>query len=317
MERLGQGHPRARHGKGRDLSAMTKDIQTFGDDVGVLSCIPAFPHKQQDIGGFSSPEAFARYLEALPESSFWRNERGRIDVSFTGATFKQACAMLRDGWQEGAARVAALRDKINIARPHAMRLTRYSVAGSFPNVPRYLAGDPCNMLTKTRSVARTRPVITLVANMTGSCTLPKEVFINKAAVTAAVIDAIEEGGFSVHLIAIGPTEGGNNYTTTPVITVKAAGEHLDVARVAFALGHVAMFRAIVFTWICSCRRAKPMGEGLGNPIELARGDDASVYILPNNNSTRKQFASEASAATDGLAVIIKSLREQGCPAFEE
>jgi hypothetical protein len=295
---------------------MTKDIQTFGDDVGVLSCIPAFPHKQQDIGGFSSPEAFARYLETLPESSFWRNQRARTDVDFTGATFKQACTMLREGWQEGAARVAALRDKINIARPHAMRLTRYSVAGCFPSVPRYLAGDPCNMLTKARSIARTRPVITLVANMTGSCTLPKEVFVNKAAVLAAIIDAIEEGGFSVHLIAIGPTEE-DGYTTTPVITVKAAGEHVDVARVAFALGHVAMFRSMVFAWIASRERAKPMGSGMGMPIELKRGDDTSVYILPNNNSTARAFSNENRAATEGLETIIKSLREQGCPAFEE
>jgi len=199
-----------------------------------------------------------------------------------------------------------------VARPHAQRLTRWSVAGAYPNVPRMLAGDPCHMRAKARSVARTKPIITLVCNMTGSAYLPKQVFLNKAAVITAIVDAIEEGGFSCHVIATGATYRGGAMQS-PIVTVKNPGEHVDVARMAFALGHVAMFRSIVFCSIASRAELEFFTCGFGTPFELKAREG---YMVPNNNTTKTQFASEDSAVTVGLDCVLKALREQGCPALQ-
>lgn len=270
---------------------------------------------------FASVADMADYIAPRPKTRFWLSDGfdetpWRIEF-YGNTTWQQALDMARDGWKDGAERVATLRDRINASRPEAPRLARWDVAGSLPSVPRYLAGNPLSMRRAAPMETKRKPVLTLVANFAGNCDVSADSFINRAAVIAATIDAIESAGFSIHLIGAALTRTSDKKMIAEIgITLKEPGQSVDIASVAYGLGHAALFRRLCFAVWGGNLEYRPLGKSLGNATSYPKGN-GDCLILPAIDSIASLFQTENDAATRGMESTVIALARQGCPAFRE
>jgi len=227
-----------------------------------------------------------------------------------------AINLCRDGWPEGAARAAKLRDQINAANPMGPRVVKWDVAGAVASVPRALAGNPLNMRRVDSAKLRRKPVLTLLSDMTNGANVNAKAITNRAAVVAAVVDAIEAAGFACEVITF-EKSGKENLTQIVAATVKESGAQADIGRLAFALGHASFYRRISWAAFTCEDFTSDIGSGLGQcqSIDRDEANKRGAYILPTTNNAESFFRTEESAATDGLAYLIKALRQQDCPAF--
>ena len=287
-----------------------------GDAPELRDIVPTESNTNQAFFLFSSPEAMARHVKAIPDSEKWcHSVFGSGDPHFYGVSTHEAYKMSLAGWPEGAERVAKLRDRINAAHPTMRAPSRWGVAGAIPSVPRYLAGNPQHMKMIDVAKARRKPIITLIANIGANCGVAASAITNRAAVYAAIVDAIESAGFACHVVAVNSTRSGN-LTVTCAATIKESHMQADIGRIAYGLGHVSYLRRLNFGCKGGDRFCQPLGHGLGMPINTPTKDlDAGTYVLPSMNGLEGKFISEDDAATVGLDHMLGVLRQQGCPAF--
>jgi len=303
---------------------MAKTIHTYGD-APELARLLKLPSGRASFGCFKSPESLTAILDPMPVEKFWHQggkQSGR--ESFTGTeTWAAAVALARDGWREGAERVARLRDKINAANPTGPRMVRYGVAGAYPVVARAVAGNPMNMRSIDTARIRRRPVVTLISDVCASGNVSKDVITRRAAATAAIVDAVEAAGFSCEVVAFARVKAGgkSNFAGHVMVTVKEAGQPVDVARLAYGLGHASMFRRQMFLAFGMDTVNTPLGQCLGYPEAIAPHEvEPGAFIVPGfgmgKNDKTALFTTDDSTATRGLAWLVAGLAEQGCPAFE-
>lgn len=286
-------------------------LEVLGNAPYLRDWLPAMPkYARQRWFCFRSPEAVCEHLLAASEGDFW-SKTGRNKLKVDAKT----CL---SGWQEGAEQVERLRDKIATSAPQQRRWERYAVGGAIPNVPKYLAGDPAHMRVLQSVRARQRPTITLINNIAGLCRVPDRAFANKAAVVAAIVDSCESAGFSCEVLAVAPSSGCDdpNWLCGLAFTVKDAGDTLDIAKLAFGLGHTQMWRGLGFA-VYSLRGNEKLGLGHGRTVEVDGELPRNTYLLPSLNAHAAKFSSESSAASVGLKFCQDTLRAQGCPAFAD
>jgi hypothetical protein len=306
-------------GNGKE-NEMTKRIE--GNAPQLVGMLPAFPHARQYTETFDSPEQFARVVGERAASGFgWNRDYANNGAFYGTYSLADATKLCIEGWPEGAARVAALRDKINAANPTGPRIVRFDVAGAYPIVPRYVAGNPMSMKRIDTAKLRRRPVLSLVADITANCNVDARAMTNRAAVTAAIVDAIEAAGYSCHVMACGFTGnipgGGGDLVAGAAWTVKEAGAHVDVGRMAFGIGHAAIFRRFVFCSLGFDKFTSDLRSNLGYAHSLqADGMPRDAYLLPAIDAvSQAKFKSDDTAEAIGLPWLINELQKQGCPAF--
>lgn len=294
--------------------------QTIGNNPSLADILPALPHGNQSHAYFDSPESLVSFVESHDRRNAWENTAWDAPITFAGnrdmpTTFR----MVREGWPEGAAKIARMRDKIIVENPQRHEYARWYVAGAYPSVPRAVAGNPQHMRRKSFADTHKRPVITIAHHCGGTISVKPDTFSNKAAVVAAIIDVIEDSGYSVELIAC--SASANHATPISVafvhetaVVVKRAGDSVDIGRMAFAIGHSGFFRRLVF----ACRGIDPFNKPLGSSLgvtcdypEIPTG----LYVLPSLNTCEDKFSTEQAAVTTGLNFYLDTLARQGCPCF--
>ena len=268
------------------------------------------------LRAFSSPEKLAEHVSAMGKGwhdSTWDvcAERRRFTQSESMA---HAISMARNGWQAGAEQAARLRDKINASNPRGPRVVKFDVAGARAHVPRALAGNPAHMIRNDVTQLKRRPLVALVSDMCVSYDVPAECLINRAATIAAVVDSIEAAGFSCRVVSAAVSQS-NSVTAAVACTVKDNAAPVDIARIAYGLGHPAMFRRLCFAAWSDHTRTKPLGGGLGYIQSIKPPRDGETYLLPSAENCCDAFRTETMAAEHGLKFMVDTLRRQGCPAF--
>lgn len=291
----------------------------IGNAPELLDLIPAFTHRDQYAECFNSPESFAAHIEgrAAAGDSWYQDYYEAGSVQFRqSASLQEAADLCRNGWPDGARRVSELRDKINAANPMGPRLIKWSVAGAYPSIPRYLAGDPLHMRQLDSAKLRRRPVMTIVSGCGANGNVDVKSLTRRAAVTAAIVDVIEAAGFSCAVYVAAFASSGN-LVGGAMVTVKDAGQQVDIGRMAFAMGHGAFFRRFVFGALGNNAATKPLGFGLGTQCKIdASKMPAGAYYIPELDSALQyKFATDDLAATVGLQWLTAELRKQDCPAF--
>jgi hypothetical protein len=273
---------------------------------------------------FNTPEALADYVAGAKgyyDDSAWK----RDDVSFYGTrSMAESVDLAKQGWPEGADNANRLRDRINAANPIGPRVIRYDVAGAYPSVPRALSGNPLNMRRAIPATLKRRPVITLVSDMSSNCSVDAKALANRAAVVAALLDAIEGARFSAHVIAVGTGDSRGErdqreFIAVTAVTLKEPEQPADIGRLAFGLGHPSMLRRFCFgSWVVDQWTKPYVGMHAAYPWSPTRSDESrSIFTLPGLNDTQRHFMTEEKAATEGLALMIRELSKQGCPAFPQ
>lgn len=242
----------------------------------------------RNTDGFSlffgeSPLDVQRWLEATPRlwqysSSTNSPHGGSWDL---GASWEDTCKLARDGWHTGAVK---LYDKLNAMPAPTTTHTklRMDVAGHFPDVARYLQGDPAHMTTRGK-VHGKKPTISIIVNATASASVNAQHYMNFGCVMSAVIDKLESHGRRVEL-SICFANAMNHTRALVGWRVKAAGEALDLANVAFSLAHPAAYRRFGFgLWERTAAHNATPGYGCCSDLttEDAKHFDSEESLIVN------------------------------------
>ena len=229
-------------------------------------------------------KAWVRQFDSLPDLSRWidstprawdvRDSRNRAATRDwdMGVGYDGALKLARDGWEEGIRNLHALSALV----PNATRTTReYSVAGDFPDVPRYLAGDPYNMVKRGKQRVP-KPAMTIAVSICASANVDARAFANYGAAMVALIDRLESRNVRVELLAMFATNIRGKVSMS--WTVKRAQDPTDLSALAFSLGHPAMLRRLGFAVIERSPRAWECSD-YGYPAGIHRSD---FVDLPDN-----------------------------------
>ena len=249
----------------------------------------------------------------------WEQAASTASFALT-KSMTQALKLAREGWEEGAARARPLMEKIKTARPVRKTLSRWDVAGAVPSVPRYLAGNPMHMKTQRLSVSNRQPVVTIVSNWSTPAFVSAKVFESSAVAAAAICDRLEEAGFRVEIIAgrrcASEIDGEKGHVAETFARIKAPEDSLDLARIAFGLGHPSALRRLSFA-ICAIhphmKKATHYGQGYASDFDKVERPPGT-YTMPANKGV------EANCGSDPLKTfdyVVKHLKKQGCPGLED
>ena len=149
----------------------------------------------------------------------------------------------------------------------------FDVAGSVPNVPLYISGEPANMQYLEPKADRPLCKVLIEGGCSGGT---KEATIfNRGVALLSAVQALESQGVAVELQYMSSCQSSyiQNYIVTFPIIQMGAG--LDLDRVAFCLANPGMLRRVVFA--CQERSPKLLGmtDGGGYGEGSSRG-----FILP-------------------------------------
>ena len=277
---------------------------------------------------FTSFEEFMDHAEngktADDISEAGRASRTEESGDWSGVrNFQSAMELARKGWAEGLERVSGMRDRISVSVQS--RMTRpmpiYSVAGGFPDVGRFLAGAPdCMVGFLPEEVPNQSKVITLVVSVTASAGVSANIIETRGAAICALVDALEDSGFSVQVAANFAVTGKRTYKRRLAIfdvLLKRAGEPLELDRMAFALAHPAMLRRLMFS--IAEQQTKRLRKGFG--FSRGEGSYGRVVNLTNTGadislgsmySKDPQWESEEAA----VAWVLEELKSQGVEIAE-
>lgn len=218
--------------------------------------------------------------------------------------FSETMKLARDGWAEGREAVeAAIVHFSSVIGSKARRtVLAHEVAGSSPDVAAFLCGDPENMFAReyieTETVGK---IIRLVVNGTASAGIDSKEIIKRGALIVALVDSLEMSGFSVEVILTfhGKDAG---VSTEQIITVKSAGDPVEIDRLAFCIAHPSCFRRLGF----SCWEHDPLymakhyRSGYGRCAESS--DKGDIYI-PSSDLTRITDGEASRWVRDHLAPL--------------
>lgn len=219
---------------------------------------------------FDSMAELQRFIDSTPRT--WpdnSSETERAQNSWDlNAGWKGAQDMAQNGWLEGAARVGHALKAFVPATPAPA--TRTDFYGHMPHVPRYCAGAPDSMIRYADSaVSGARPVLSLYVALNASCMTKAQYMANFGIAVAGAINTLEANGTRVELYgAMGgkmSMRGGKEAVSTWCI--KRASQPLDLAVLAYSIGHPAVFRRLGFALLE--RSSAPYQENYGIPLTIA------------------------------------------------
>lgn len=287
---------------------------------------PLEKYKKSFRSYWSSPESFGRAVRAFDRKKAWHNSAwtGTGKDWYGTDTMEEALELAENGWQEGTQKVSRLQNRILAKNPIMLKRKKFSIAGAYPDVPRAISGNPLNMRVPDSTKASRRVVITFLSDMAASCAYGGDEFINRAAVVAALIDAVEAAGYACDVITFANSHNGywgsdGSFNFCSCIQVKNSDQPVDVARLAFGMGHPAMFRRLVFAEKGAHDYNRDLEDGLGcsADIDITGLAERNIFLIPSIRKADGAFETEEKAETDGLKFVINSLREQGFPLFGE
>ena len=238
----------------------------------------------------------------------WYDDPYTGKSAFYGASRTDADRMARDGWQDGAKRAAALRERLSIERPRTPKLARWDVAGAVPNVARALSGNPLNMRRLAPREANASPILTLIYDMAAFAVIAAKAMEANAIAAAAITDQLEDAGFACEITTLHRAAQGT-FACEVAAIVKQAHAPITLAAAVYGMGHPAYKRRHIFALECNEPKARPLTERLGLSMELMPDPARDIFIIPSAQKTN------TTNPIDAFDAQIAGLRAQGCPGI--
>lgn len=260
---------------------------------------------------FDSLGELGEYINRTPKTWKGRDYDASETVPLSqslGATYANAVEMARFGWLEGAAKVQEALKAFRPASPQPD--TRNDVYGFRPNVPRFCAGAPDSMI-RHATVAQMGcgKVLTLVVPVNAGAWVSAQSMAHFGTAVAQYVNQLETDGTRVELIGclVSVVSG---WRVAHTWTVKRADQPLDLAVVAFTIGHPAMFRRLGFALRERC--AAPATPGYGNSQNAELDDVINVppgAVVLNGMKEADTYAPTAEEALEYVSRQIERAME--------
>lgn len=227
----------------------------------------------------------ARPSWAKSELSSKGTGREREDWAGT-RSFEHAATLALEGWAEGLQKMKLAVDAIAANAPSALVAPAFDldVAGAYPIAALAAAGSPLCMVNPAPVADRARPVLRLATSTALPAQyMPSEIF-NYGAGLVAVIDALEQSGFSVELSSIRCNSAlrDDKIKLTIRTLLKQAGQPLELERLAFCVAHASYNRRLHFAVVeARCDSKDWAGTyGFARKPEHGQDVDLDVCVLP-------------------------------------
>lgn len=241
------------------------------------------------------PEQYGQARGVSPSKS-WDLEAG----------YDAAVNMARNGWIEGATRAQDALATFPAMSPQPD--TRTDVYGFRPHVPRFCAGAPDSMIRHADvAEAGAGRVLTLIVGLDASAMTSAVHMANFGVAVAQYVNQLETDGTRVELIGALVGEMHSKWRIVQTFTVKHADQPLDLAVVAFAIGHPAMLRRIGFAAIE--RMPCPPEGGYGRAVDARLSDLINCppgAIILNG---MKDAGKNAPTAAKGLEYVSRIIED--------
>jgi hypothetical protein len=169
------------------------------------------------------------------------------------------------GWPEGR---KLLTEQLVLVRPkmEPYKSIEFAVAGAFPMVPNYCAGDPeCMVIDPGADQRNAKPVVRIDYNNYVSADVPPEAIMLRGAAVVSLAESLEARGFSTELRIIGNAQDFRKIWRYSIV-YKRAGEILDLDRAAFAIAHPSTMRRLAFALMEQSPSIIDWHVGYGTPI---------------------------------------------------
>ena len=152
---------------------------------------------------------------------------------------------IKTGWPEGR-QLLADSYAIVAPRPEPVISEAFSVAGMYPNIPIYLAGSPECMVDRFASNIAVNPIVRIDYTNGGISTVSAKSLMLRGAAVLSLCNQLERRGYSIEICLAAHTVSSDHSFDTR-ITVKRAGEPIDLDRLAFSLAHPSTHRRLRFS----------------------------------------------------------------------
>lgn len=224
---------------------------------------------------FDSLRELATYVRDAPRT--WTSNSSRQNDPAPdwdlNAGYDGAVDMARLGWLEGAQRVQKTLKEF--APLDSAPETKTDFYGYRPHVARFCAGAPDCMIRKNADESGFSKVLTLVVQVNALGGVSARSMANFGVAVAQYVNQLEMAGRRVELMGC-MVSSVSGWRVAHSWTIKNAAQPLDLAVVAFAIGHPAMFRRLGFALRERC--AAPTCPGYGYTTEAKASD---IINLPD------------------------------------
>lgn len=269
------------------------------------------PEKRTERYHFDSLHELATWVQSTPRTWQGRSseKEGRGYKWDLDAGYEGAVRMAKYGWNEGADKV---QDALKVFAPATPKPdTKTDFYGFRPHVPRYCAGAPDSMIRHTRDAeSGSGRVVTLIVPVNAMCMTNAQHMANFGVGVVQYVNQMETQGMRVEVIAC-CANLINGWRSTFSWTVKRADQPLDLAVIAFAIGHPAMFRRIGFTLLERCKAPECCGYGQSADARLSDFiNPAPGTIILNGMKDAHTNAKTPEAAFEYVSKQIEKAMEQ-------
>lgn len=220
---------------------------------------------------FESLAELARYLDNTPKTWHSNSSTGNAATRSwdLGAGYEKAWELARYGWLEGAQQAQEALKAFTPTTPAPD--TKTDFYGHMPHVPRFCAGAPDCMVRKIRTPqAGAGKVLTLIVPVNATARVDAKYMRNFGLGIAQYINQLETDGIRVEVFGAF-CSSISGWRVSHIWRVKRADQPLDLAVLAFAIGHPAMFRRLGFALRERCAAPQDWAYGQSVPV---RADDA-------------------------------------------
>lgn len=197
------------------------------------------------------------------------------------ASLSDAVVICKDGWDGGRKVVepivASLQSSLKQVARDIAPLMQYDVAGAYPDMGRFMEGEPeCMVQFMPNPDQTSGQVCRVLIDCGANAHYTSEWMTKRAGAVTALVQVLTMVGKSVEIWIASPVDIGSKRHDT-LVCVNNAGSVLNADDIAFALGHPAMLRQMIF----ACREHAEMGwddSGVGSSVPH---DSATLeYLKP-------------------------------------
>lgn len=235
---------------------------------------------------------FINYRNTSKEKQVECYSESGNDKTFYGTDSFQIAddiAMCRTEWTEGKKLLEDLRNKHpEMFTPQIEGVSMqfvHDVAGCQVDIGRYLDGEPECMYEYMFSESdKHGKIVDIYYQFNNSCMIKSKDMIAYGIAVLALVDNLESRGFSCNIYAVSLIAEGSDNVENITITIKEAGETLNVEAIMYAF-HTSFFRR---HWFAFHERKTYCSGGYGtsqNPSEYANEDVMMNY----NDNPLKSF----------------------------
>lgn len=156
---------------------------------------------------------------------------------------------------------------------------RYDVTGDVLNVPRAIAGRPDPFMSEVNAEGPARIVKIGIVFSINADTSPEKI-IRRGGLIAAIIERLEGQGIETELVMLAGTRGRRDYKQLIEVTLKRAGQPLDLELMLTAVGMPDMERRLLFRQVEGSKFSRRLGayDGYGSAI-FARDFDTDDFNI--------------------------------------